>query len=459
MNDILIVDDERDIRELISDILVDEGYSTRLAGNSDSAMRQMREHRPMMLILDIWLKDSSMDGIDILKSVKINYPEVPVVIISGHGNIEIAVAAIKQGAFDFIEKPFNLDQLIVVIGRAVEVANLRLENSVLKNQYREPLELNGQSTVFKTLKGNLERIAKSNGRVLITGQYGSGKETAARYIHGNSNRSDAPMILVKCDALRAETADSALFGSETTAQGIETGFFEKAQGGTLLFDEISALPLSTQSRLLRALVDQYFVRVDGSEKIKIDVRIISTSARDLKHEIQVGNFREELYHRLNIVPIAIPSLEERREDIPLLAEYFLEEFNEKLNLPKRSLTKESATKLTSMAWPGNIRQLRNIMERILIMGPHHGLIEVVELPKNEIKNNAADDQLILSDSVSTMSLRDARELFEREYLLTQINRLGGNISRTAKFVGMERSALHRKLKSLGIVSVNKGDGD
>ena len=459
MNDILIVDDERDIRELISDILVDEGYSTRLAGNSGSAMRQMREHRPMMLILDIWLKDSSMDGIDILKSVKINYPEVPVVIISGHGNIEIAVAAIKQGAFDFIEKPFNLDQLIVVIGRAVEVANLRLENSVLKNKYREPLELNGQSTVFKTLKGNLERIAKSNGRVLITGQYGSGKETAARYIHGNSNRSDAPMILVNCDALRAETADSALFGSETVAQGIETGFFEKAQGGILLFDEISALPLSTQSRLLRALVDQYFVRVDGSEKIKIDVRIISTSARDLKHEIQVGNFREELYHRLNIVPIAIPSLEERREDIPLLAEYFLQEFNEKLNLPKRSLTKESATKLLSMAWPGNIRQLRNIMERILIMGPHHGLIEVVELPKNEVRNNAADDQLILSDSVSTMSLRDARELFEREYLLTQINRFSGNISRTAKFVGMERSALHRKLKSLGIVSVNKGDGD
>ena len=459
MNDILIVDDERDIRELISDILVDEGYSTRLAGNSDSAMRQMREHRPMMLILDIWLKDSSMDGIDILKSVKINYPEVPVVIISGHGNIEIAVAAIKQGAFDFIEKPFNLDQLIVVIGRAVEVANLRLENSVLKNQYREPLELNGQSTVFKTLKDNLERIAKSNGRVLITGQYGSGKETAARYIHGNSNRSDAPMILVNCEALRAETADSALFGSETVAQGVETGFFEKAQGGILLFDEISALPLSTQSRLLRALVDQYFVRVDGSEKIKIDVRIISTSARDLKHEIQVGNFREELYRRLNIVPIAIPSLEERREDIPLLAEYFLQEFNEKLNLPKRSLTKEAATKLLSMAWPGNIRQLRNIMERILIMGPHHGLIEVVELPKNEIKNNAADDQLILSDGVSKMSLRDARELFEREYLLSQINRFSGNISRTAKFVGMERSALHRKLKSLGIVSVNKGDGD
>ena len=294
MNDILIVDDERDIRELISDILVDEGYSTRLAGSSESAMQQMREHRPMVLILDIWLKDSSMDGIDILKSVKINYPEVPVVIISGHGNIEIAVAAIKQGAFDFIEKPFNLDQLIVVIRRAVEVANLRQENSVLKNQYREPLELNGKSAVYKALKGNLEKVARSNGRVLITGQYGSGKETAARYIHGNSNRYDAPMILVNCDTLRAETADSDLFGIETGAKGLETGFFEKAQGGILLFDEIGALPLSTQSRLLKALVDQYFVRVDGSEKIKIDVRIISTSARDLKHEIRVGNFREEL---------------------------------------------------------------------------------------------------------------------------------------------------------------------
>jgi two-component system nitrogen regulation response regulator NtrX len=459
MNDILIVDDERDIRELISDILVDEGYSTRLAANSGSAMRQMREHRPMMLILDIWLKDSSMDGIDILKSVKINYPEVPVVIISGHGNIEIAVAAIKQGAFDFIEKPFNLDQLIVTIRRAVEVASLRLENSVLKNQYREPLELNGQSAVYKILKGNLDKVAKSNGRVLITGQYGSGKETAARYIHGNSNRSNAPMILVNCDALLAETADSALFGIETEVQGLETGFFEKAQGGILFFDEIGALPLSTQSRLLRALVDQYFVRVDGSEKIKINVRIISTSARDLKHEIQIGNFREELYHRLNVVSISIPSLEERREDIPLLAEYFLEEFNQKLNLPKRSLTEEAAARLLSMAWPGNIRQLRNIIERILIMGPHHGLIEVDELPKNEVSNKVADDQLILSDSVSTMSLRDARELFEREYLLAQINRFGGNISRTAKFVGMERSALHRKLKSLGVVSVNKGGGE
>jgi two-component system nitrogen regulation response regulator NtrX len=404
-------------------------------------MRQMREHRPMMLILDIWLKDSSMDGIDILKSVKINYPEVPVVIISGHGNIEIAVAAIKQGAFDFIEKPFNLDQLIVVIRRAVEVASLRLENSVLKNQYREPLELNGQSAVYKILKGNL------------------GKETAARYIHGNSNRSNAPMILVNCDALRAETADSALFGIETEAQGLETGFFEKAQGGILLFDEIGELPLSTQSRLLRALVDQYFVCVNGSEKIKINVRIISTSARDLKHEIQVGNFREDLYHRLNVVSISIPSLEERREDIPLLAEYFLEEFNQKLNLPKRSLTEDAAARLLSMAWPGNIRQLRNIIERILIMGPHHGLIEVDELPKNEVSNKVADDQLILSDSVSTMSLRDARELFEREYLLAQINRFGGNISRTAKFVGMERSALHRKLKSLGVVSVNKDGGE
>ena len=457
MNDILIVDDERDIRELISDILIDEGYSTRLAGTSESAMRQINEKRPSMLILDIWLKDSSMDGIDILKYVKANYTDVPVVIISGHGNIEIAVAAIKQGAFDFIEKPFNLDQLIVVIRRAMEVSSLRLENSVLKNQYREPLNLNGQSTVFKLLKGKLDNVSKSNGRVLITGAYGSGKETAARYIHAHSNRSEAPMIVVNCGAINADSADAALFGTEKNNKVSKLGFFEKAQGGVLYFDEIADLPLLIQSKLLRVLIDQNYNRLDGKEQIKLDVRIISTTSRNLKKEIEAGTFREELYHRLNVVPILIPSLEDRREDIPLLAEYFLMEFNKKLNLPKRSLTKEAATTLQNMIWPGNIRQLKNIIERILIMGPHHGLIESEELPKNESRSQNDDTNFLLSDGITTMPLRDARELFEREYLLTQINKFGGNISRTAKFVGMERSALHRKLKSLGVVSANRGN--
>ncbi|MDG2298789.1 MAG: sigma-54 dependent transcriptional regulator [Planktomarina sp.] len=457
MNDILIVDDERDIRELISDILIDEGYSTRLAGTSESAMRQINEKRPSMLILDIWLKDSSMDGIDILKYVKANYTDVPVVIISGHGNIEIAVAAIKQGAFDFIEKPFNLDQLIVVIRRAMEVSTLRLENSVLKNQYREPLNLNGQSTVFKLLKGKLDKVSKSNGRVLITGPYGSGKETAARYIHAHSNRSEAPMIAVNCGAINADSADEALFGTEKNNKRSKLGFFERAQGGVLFFDEIADLPLLTQSKLLRVLIDQHYSRLDGEEQVKLDVRIISTTSRNLKKEIEAGTFREELYHRLNVVPILIPSLEDRREDIPLLAEYFLSEFNKKLNLPKRSLTEEAATTLQNMIWPGNIRQLKNIIERILIMGPHNGLIESEELPKNELRSHNEDNKFLLSDDISIMPLRDARELFEREYLLTQINKFGGNISRTAKFVGMERSALHRKLKSLGVVSANRGN--
>ena len=457
MNDILIVDDERDIRELISDILIDEGYSTRLAGTSESAMRQINEKRPSMLILDIWLKDSSMDGIDILKYVKANYTDVPVVIISGHGNIEIAVAAIKQGAFDFIEKPFNLDQLIVVIRRAMEVSSLRLENSVLKNQYREPLNLNGQSTVFKLLKGKLDKVSKSNGRVFITGSYGWGIETAARYIHAHSNRSEAPMIVVNCGAINADSADAALFGTEKNNKVSKLGFFEKAQGGVLFFDEIADLPLLTQSKLLRVLIDQNYNRLDGKEQVKLDVRIISTTSQNLKKEIEAGTFREELYHRLNVVPILIPSLEDRREDIPLLAEYFLMEFNKKLNLPKRSLTKEAATTLQNMIWPGNIRQLKNIIERILIMGPHHGLIELEELPKNESRSQNDDTKFLLSDGITTMPLRDARELFEREYLLTQINKFGGNISRTANCVGMERSALHRKLKSLGVVSANRGN--
>ena len=457
MNDILIVDDERDIRELISDILIDEGYSTRLAGTSESAMRQINEKRPSMLILDIWLKDSSMDGIDILKYVKANYTDVPVVIISGHGNIEIAVAAIKQGAFDFIEKPFNLDQLIVVIRRAMEVSSLRLENSALKNQYREPLNLNGQSTVFKLLKGKLDKVSKSNGRVLITGPYGSGKETAARYIHAHSSRSEAPMIVVNCGAINADSADEALFGTEKNNKASKLGFSDKAQGGVLFFDEIADLPILTQSKLLRVLIDQNYNRLDGKQQVKLDVRIISTTSRNLKKDIEAGTFREELYHRLNVVPILIPSLEDRREDIPLLAEYFLTEFNKKLNLPKRSLTEEAATTLQNMIWPGNIRQLKNIIERILIMGPHNDLIELEELPKNEPRSHNEDTRLPLSDNITTMPLRDARELFEREYLLTQINKFGGNISRTAKFVGMERSALHRKLKSLGVVTANIGN--
>ena len=458
MTDILIIDDERDIRELISEILIDEGYKTRLAGTSDAAMRLIADERPAMLILDIWLKDSAMDGIDILKSVKSNYPDIPVVIISGHGNIEIAVAAIKQGAFDFIEKPFNIDQLIVVIRRAMEVANLRSENTALRSQYQQPLELIGQSGVFKTLKSNLDKVTKSNGRVLLTGPSGVGKETAARYVHANSNRFNTPLVAVNCASLDAETADAKLFGVEVDGRLHQMGLLELAHNGILFFDEVADLPLAVQARLLRVLVDQSFTRVDGTAAQKVDIRVISATAKDLPHEIERGAFREELFHRLNVVPIAVPSLEERREDISVLAEYFLVEFHTKLGLPNRRLSEDAATTLESMIWPGNIRQLKNLMERVLIMGPPSGDIEPEELPSDTGVGDSRDGQIVISGSVATFSLREARELFEREYLLTQINRFGGNISRTASFVGMERSALHRKLKSLGVVTSNRSGG-
>jgi two-component system nitrogen regulation response regulator NtrX len=458
MTDILIVDDERDIRELISDILIDEGYKTRLASTSDAAMRQIADERPAMVILDIWLKDSAMDGIDILKSVKANHPDIPVVIISGHGNIEIAVAAIKQGAFDFIEKPFNIDQLIVVIRRAMEVANLRSENTALRSQYHQPLELIGQSAVYKTLKNNLDKVTKSNGRVLLAGPSGVGKETAARYIHCNSNRADMPLVMVNCASLDGETADAKLFGVEFGAKPLQVGLLESAHNGILFFDEIADLPLAVQSKLLRVLVDQSFTRVDGRIAQKVDIRVISATARDLGQEIEAGTFREELFHRLNVVPITVPSLEERREDIIALAEHFLVEFHEKLGLPKRVLSEDAATTLESMTWPGNIRQLKNMVERLLIMGPQNAWIEAEELPSNTGAGDSKDGKIVLSGSVVTYSLREARELFEREYLLTQINRFGGNISRTASFVGMERSALHRKLKSLGVVTSNRSGG-
>ena len=458
MSYILIVDDERDIRELISDILIDEGYRTRLAGTSDTAMRQISDERPAMLILDIWLKDSAMDGIDILKLVKSNHPDIPVVIISGHGNIEIAVAAIKQGAFDFIEKPFNIDQLNVVIRRAMEVANLRIENTALRNQYNHPLELTGCSAVFKALKSNLDKVTKSNGRVLLNGPSGVGKETAARYIHANSSRADTPLVVVNCASLESDDIDAKLFGVESGSKTFQNGILEAAHNGVLFFDEIADLPLSAQGKILRVLVDQSFTRVGGSLAQKVDIRVISATSRDLSQEIAAGAFREELFHRLNVVPIAIPSLIERREDIIILAKHFLVEFNEKFGLPKRALSDDAATTLESMDWPGNIRQLKNTIERILIMGPLDPFIEAEELSTSNDISNSKDGQIVLSSNLAKFSLREARELFEREYLLTQINRFGGNISRTASFVGMERSALHRKLKSLGVVTSNRSGG-
>ena len=455
MSDILIVDDERDIRELISDILEDEGYATRLAGNSQECMDAINTEPPGLLILDIWLKDSAMDGIDILKTVKRDNPDVPVVIISGHGNIEIAVAAIKQGAYDFIEKPFNIDQLLVVIRRAMETSRLRRENSSLKRRDTASADMVGASAAFRALVSQLDKVTKSNGRVMLTGPAGSGKEIAARYIHANSNRADAPFVTVNCASIEPERMEEVLFGRETGDRGVEPGLLEQAHGGVIYFDEVADMPIGTQSKILRVLVDQQFHRVGGNDKVRVDLRVISSTNRDLEAEIGAERFRQELYHRLNVVPISVPSLEERREDIPLLAENFIAAFNASQGLPLRSLSEEANTLLQTMIWPGNVRQLKNLVERVLILGDGTGEIEARELPTEEEKQTGDDGRVVLSGTLATLPLREAREAFEREYLLTQINRFGGNISRTASFVGMERSALHRKLKSLGVVTTNK----
>ena len=455
MSDILIVDDERDIRELISEILIDEGYTTRLAGTADDAMREVTSQSPGLLILDIWLKDSDMDGIDILKKVKSDYPEVPVVIISGHGNIEIAVAAIKQGAYDFIEKPFNIDQLLVVIRRAMETSRLRRENITLRKKDAPVSDLIGSSAGFRALVSQLDKVAKSNSRIMLRGGSGVGKETAARYIHAQSDRAAGPFVVVGCATIEPDRMEEVLFGRESGDQNRAQGLLEQAHGGVIYFDEVADMPLVTQSKILRVLVDQKFQRVGGNDQIKVDLRVLSSTSCDLEVEIAERRFREELYHRLNVVPVEVPTLEERREDIPELVEHFVEHFNQTQGLNMRKLSDDAATLLQTLPWPGNIRQLKNVIERILILSDGTGPISADEIPTDKQKSAGANDGGGMSANWATLPLREAREAFEREYLITQINRFGGNISKTANFVGMERSALHRKLKSLGVVSGNK----
>ena len=454
MGEILIVDDEKDIRELIGDILEDDGYSARLAWDSESAMKEINSAPPDMIILDIWLKDSRMDGIDILKTVKRDNPGIPVVIISGHGNIEIAVAAIKQGAYDFIEKPFNIDQLLVVVRRAMETSRLRRENASLRLKDVATTDMIGSSAVFRTLKGQLDKVTKSNGRVMLDGPPGSGKEIAARYIHGESDRANRPFISVNSASIEPERMEEVLFGRHTSERGHEPGLFEQAHGGVLFFDEVADMPMGTQSKLLRVLIDQSFMRIGSSDTVRVDVRVVSATNKDLDAEVEQGRFREDLYHRLNVVPIKVPSLESRRDDIPELANYFIAELNRDQGLPMRYLSEDALAHLQTMRWPGNVRQLKNLVERVLILGGSEPEISAAELATGDapIDSTAA---VTLSPAISGLPLREAREMFEREYLVAQINRFGGNISRTASFVGMERSALHRKLKSLNVITTSR----
>ncbi len=455
MTDILVVDDEPDIRELIADILGDEGHGTRLAWDSDTTFAAIDDAAPDLIILDIWLKESRFDGIEILKKVRRDNPEIPVVIISGHGNIEIAVAAIKQGAYDFIEKPFNIDQLMVVITRALETSRLRRENARLRVRETTNFTMLGESPAFRALRSQLDKVTRSNGRVMLKGPAGSGKEVAARYIHRHSPRASGPFAVVNSASIAPEQMEETLFGRETP-EGIEPGLFERAHNGILFFDEVADMPPGTQAKILRVLVDQAFQRVGGANTVRVDVRVISATTRDLPREVAEGRFRTELYHRLAVVPIEVPGLDTRREDIPLLARHFLAELNETQGLPLRQLSPEAEAQLQTIHWPGNVRQLRNMLERALILGAEGGAIEPEEVISDTHNGSGTPAVGFIGGAFAGLPLREAREMFEREYLLAQISRFGGNISRTANFIGMERSALHRKLKSLNVISSRNG---
>lgn len=451
--DILVVDDEADIRELVAGILEDEGHRTRTAGSADEALAAVEARRPHLMFLDIWLQGSRIDGLQVLDIVKSQHPDLPVVMISGHGNIETAVSAIKQGAYDFIEKPFKADRLVLVAERALEASRLRREVKDLQTRSLQTTRIIGSSLATSQLRQSIEKVAPTNARILILGAAGSGKELAARTVHATSGRANGPFIVINAATITPETMEIELFGVEAgEGRARKVGALEEAHGGTLYIDEIGDMPRETQSKILRVLTDQNFQRVGGAARVHVDVRIISSTSRDLTGEITAGRFREDLYHRLAVVPLRVPSLSERRTDIPELIEFFMGQISAATGLARRRISEEALAVLQSHDWPGNIRQLRNNIERIMILGSGDAESEVTsEMLPQEIgalvpstPNGTGGEKLM------GLALREAREIFEREYLFAQLNRFGGNISRTAEFVGMERSALHRKLKSLGI---------
>jgi two-component system nitrogen regulation response regulator NtrX len=452
--DVLIIDDEADIRDMVSDILKDAKYSTRTAHNSDTAFRALAERIPSIIILDIWLQGSELDGLGILEMVRKKYPHLPVIMISGHGNIETAVSAIKIGAYDFIEKPFKEDRLLLVVSRALENARLKHENQELRTRGKPEMQLTGSSQAIQQLRQALDKIAPTASRVLITGAPGTGKEMFARMIHAKSQRANGNFVVMNAAGLTPDRVEAELFGIEDTnpTGGAEKlGLFERAHNGTLFIDEVADMPLETQGKVLRALQEQSFTRVRGNRRVEVDVRVIAASNRSLESEIAAGRFREELYYRLNVVPVKMPSLKERREDIPELCRYFLRRASETAGLPVRELSDEAVAMLQAYPWPGNVRQLRNMMEWLLIMtagGPTP--IPAANLPPEILSSNPVLTRPETNADIMSMALREARELFEKQYLAAQIERFGGNISRTSTFVGMERSALHRKLKMLGI---------
>lgn len=455
--DILVVDDEADIRDLVAGILEDEGYAVRTASDSDAALAAIRARRPSLLIQDIWMQGSSMDGLEVLDLVKSIDTELPVIMISGHGNIETAVSAIKRGAYDFVEKPFKSDRLLLLVDRALEAASLKRENKRLRAQAMAPDGLVGKSAAAQALRQLIARVSPANSRVLISGPAGSGKELVARLIHQSSPRARGEFVAISAAGVTPEKLDTELFGEEgANGRPPQIGVFERAHGGTLFLDEVADMPRESQGRILRVLVEQRFRRVGGANDVQVDVRVISSTSRDLREEISAGRFREDLFHRLNVVPVRVPGLSERREDIAELVDHFIDRIAEASSLPRRVLGEDAVATLQVHNWPGNVRQLRNNVERLMILatGDPSEVISAEMLPSEVAATGSAG--AVGPERIIALPLRDAREVFEREYLGAQILRFNGNISRTAAFIGMERSALHRKLKSLGVAPLRGG---
>jgi len=452
--DILVVDDELDIRELVSGVLEDEGYETRTAADSDAALNAIAERRPSLVLLDVWLQGSRLDGLDLLAEIKRRDPSIAVLVISGHGNLDTAVAAIRQGAADFIEKPFQAERLLLMVERATETDRLRREVASLRASAGRDTDLSGSSSAINGVRATLKRVAATGSRVMIVGPAGVGKEVAARLLHSWSTRTAGPFIVVSAANMTPERVEEELFGVEEGGDLVRPGLLEQAHGGTLFLDEIADMPITTQGRILRVLTDQSFTRVGGTRIVKVDVRVVSATARDLTREIVDGRFREDLYYRLNVVPVSIPPLAERREDIPSLVEHFVAHYAAERRVPTPEVATDAMVALQSYDWPGNVRQLRNVVERTIILAPGDriGRIDLDLLPAEVLGDQQGSGG---TNAIMGAPLREARETFEREYLKVQIRRFSGNISRTATFIGMERSALHRKLKLLGISDVRE----
>ena len=451
-SDILIVDDEQDIRELVAGILEDEGYGTRTAGDADSALAQIQDRRPNLVFLDIWLQGSRLDGLELLGEIKNLHPELPVVMISGHGNIETAVSAIKSGAYDYIEKPFKADRLILIAERALEASSLRKQVQELQERSTDMPELLGGSHAMNQLRQTVERIAPTNSRIMIIGASGTGKELVARSIHKASLRKDGPFVALNAAAITPDRMETELFGTESTnGAGRKVGALEEAHGGTLYIDEVADMPRETQNKILRVLVEQKFERVGGSTRVEVDVRILSSTARDLENLIKEGLFREDLFHRLAVVPLRVPPLSERREDVPQLVSAFMDQIARQAGIRDCRIGDDAMAVLQAHDWPGNIRQLRNNIERLMILSRvESGSVITADMLPAEIGEMLPSVGGDGGEHIMSMPLKEAREAFERDYLAAQVGRFGGNISRTAEFVGMERSALHRKLKMLGL---------